>query len=411
MRFHSSCLFDTGQSLLVEFGLCASIRLVFFDTGQSLLVDFCLCAPTRLVFFTLVSRCWWTLTCALPLVLSFSHWSMCASIRLVFFDTGQSLLEDFCLCAPTRLVFFTLVSRCWWTLTCALPLVLSFSHWSMCASIRLVFFDTGQSLLVDFCLCAPTRLVFFTLVNRCWWTLTCALPLVLSFSHWSMCASIRLLFFDTGQSLLVDFCLCAPTRLVFFTLVSRCWWTLTCALPLVLSFSHWSMCASIRLVFFDTGQSLLVDFCLCAPTRLVFFTLVSRCWWTLTCALPLVLSFSHWSMCASIRLVFIDTGQSLLVDFCLCAPTRLVFFTLVNRCWWTLTCALPLVLSFSHWSMCASIRLVFFDTGQSLLVDFCLCAPTRLVFLTLVSRCWWTFACALPLVLSFSHWSAAVGGL
>ena len=50
MRFHSSCLFDTGQSLLVDFDLCA---------------------PTRLVFFTLVSHCWWTLACALPLVLSF----------------------------------------------------------------------------------------------------------------------------------------------------------------------------------------------------------------------------------------------------------------------------------------------------------------------------------------------------
>ena len=65
MRFHSSCLFDAGQSLLVDFGLCASTRLVFFDTGQSLLGDFGLCAPTRLVFF----------------------------------DTGQSLLVDFCLCA------------------------------------------------------------------------------------------------------------------------------------------------------------------------------------------------------------------------------------------------------------------------------------------------------------------------
>ena len=40
-------------------------------------------------------------------------------------------------------------------------------------------------------------------------------------------------------------------------------------------------------------------------------------------------------------------------------------------------------------------------TGLSLLVDFDLCAPTRLVFLTLVSICWWTLACALPLVLSF----------
>ena len=51
MRFHSSCLFHTGQSMLVDFGLCTSTRLVFFDTGQSLLVDFGLCAPTRFVFF------------------------------------------------------------------------------------------------------------------------------------------------------------------------------------------------------------------------------------------------------------------------------------------------------------------------------------------------------------------------
>ena len=66
MRFHSSCLFfDTGQSLLVDFGLCAPTRVVFFDIGQSLLVDFDLRAPTRLVFLTLISRCWWTLTFAL----------------------------------------------------------------------------------------------------------------------------------------------------------------------------------------------------------------------------------------------------------------------------------------------------------------------------------------------------------
>ena len=51
MCYHSSCLFDTGQSLLVDFAFCTSTRLVFFDTGQSLLVDFGLCAPTRLVFF------------------------------------------------------------------------------------------------------------------------------------------------------------------------------------------------------------------------------------------------------------------------------------------------------------------------------------------------------------------------
>ena len=137
MRFHSSCLFHTGQPLLVDFGFCAPTRLVFFDTGQSLLVDFDLCAPTRLAFITLVSHCWWNLACALPLVLSF------------FFNIGPSLLADFGVCAPTRLFFF----------------------------------DTGQSLLVDFCLCASTRLVFFTLVSRCWRGLTWALPLALSFSH------------------------------------------------------------------------------------------------------------------------------------------------------------------------------------------------------------------------------------
>ena len=55
MRSHSSCLFDIGQSLLVD----------FFDIGQSLLVEFGLCAPTSLVFLIVVSYCWWTLTCAL----------------------------------------------------------------------------------------------------------------------------------------------------------------------------------------------------------------------------------------------------------------------------------------------------------------------------------------------------------
>ena len=57
MLSHSSCLFDTGQSLLVDFGLCASTRFVFFDIGHLLLVDFDLCAPTRLVFLVLVSHC------------------------------------------------------------------------------------------------------------------------------------------------------------------------------------------------------------------------------------------------------------------------------------------------------------------------------------------------------------------
>ena len=44
--------------------------------------------------------------------------------------------------------------------------------------------------------------------------------------------------------------------------------------------------------FFDIGHPLMVDFNLCAPTRLVFF----------------------------------DIGHLLLLDFDLCAPTHLVFF-------------------------------------------------------------------------------------
>ena len=76
MRSHSSCLFDIGQSMLVDFGLYAPNRLVFFDIsclfdiGQSLLVEFDLRVLTRLFFLSLVSHCWWTLVCALPLVLS-----------------------------------------------------------------------------------------------------------------------------------------------------------------------------------------------------------------------------------------------------------------------------------------------------------------------------------------------------
>ena len=150
MCSHSSFLFDTGQSLLVDFDLCAPTRLVFFDIGLSLLMNFGMCSPTRLFFLTLVSCCWWTLTCALPLVLSFSHWSVAVGglwLASCLFHTGHSLLVDFGLCASTRLVFFTLICRCWWSLACALPFVLS----------------------------------FLTLVSRCWWTLACALPLVLSF--------------------------------------------------------------------------------------------------------------------------------------------------------------------------------------------------------------------------------------
>ena len=96
MRSHSSFFFDIGQSLLVDFGLYDPTRLVFFDIGHLLLVDF----------------------------------DLCASTRLVFFDIGHLLLVDFDLCASTCLVFLTLASHCWWTLTSALPLVLSFSHWS-----------------------------------------------------------------------------------------------------------------------------------------------------------------------------------------------------------------------------------------------------------------------------------------
>ena len=69
MPSHSYCLFDIGQSLLVDFDMCAATGLVFFDIGQSLLVDFDLSAPTRLDFMTLVSHCWWTLTCVLPFIL------------------------------------------------------------------------------------------------------------------------------------------------------------------------------------------------------------------------------------------------------------------------------------------------------------------------------------------------------
>ena len=95
MRSHSSCLFDIGHLLFVDFDLCA---------------------PTRLIFLVLVSHYWWTLACAFPFVLS-------------LFDIGHLLLVDFDLCASTCLVILTLISNWLWTLTCALPLALSFSHW------------------------------------------------------------------------------------------------------------------------------------------------------------------------------------------------------------------------------------------------------------------------------------------
>ena len=94
MRSRSSYLFDIGQSLLVDFhSFVCSHSACRFDIGQSLLVDF--------------------------------HSFVCSHSSCLF-DISQSLLVDFDLCAPTRLVFLTLVSYCWWTLACALPLVLSF---------------------------------------------------------------------------------------------------------------------------------------------------------------------------------------------------------------------------------------------------------------------------------------------
>ena len=79
-------------------------------------------------------------------------WLVRSHSSCLFFYIGQSMLVEFDLCVPTRLIFF----------------------------------DIGQSLLAGFDLCAPTRLVFLTLVNRCWWTLACALQLVFSFLHWSV---------------------------------------------------------------------------------------------------------------------------------------------------------------------------------------------------------------------------------
>ena len=82
MRSHSFYLFDIGQSLLLDFGSLvrshSSYSSCRFHTGQSLLVDFS------------------SLVC--------SH----SSCR---FDIGQLLLVDFDLCAPTRLVFLTLVDQ------------------------------------------------------------------------------------------------------------------------------------------------------------------------------------------------------------------------------------------------------------------------------------------------------------
>ena len=71
MGSHFSYLFDIGQPLLADFDLCVPTSLVYFDIRHLLLVDFDLGAPTRLVFLVLVSHCWWTLSCALPFVLSF----------------------------------------------------------------------------------------------------------------------------------------------------------------------------------------------------------------------------------------------------------------------------------------------------------------------------------------------------
>ena len=96
MHSHSSYLFGIGQSLLVDFGLYAPNRLVFFD-----------------------------MSCLFDSVNVGGLWLL-RSLSSCLFDFGQSLLVDFDLCAPTRLIFLTLVSHCCRTLTCALPLILSF---------------------------------------------------------------------------------------------------------------------------------------------------------------------------------------------------------------------------------------------------------------------------------------------
>ena len=92
-------------------------------------------------------------------------------------------------------------------------------------SHRSCLFDIGQSLLVDIDLCAPTGLVFLTLVSHCWWTLTCALPLVLTFWYWSVTVGGLLLvrshsscLFDIGQPLLVGFNFCRANNYVMIGL-------------------------------------------------------------------------------------------------------------------------------------------------------------------------------------------------
>ena len=161
MRSHSSCLFHTGQSLLVDFDLCASTRLVFFFyTGQSWWTLAC-ALPLVLYFLTLVSRCWWTLTCALPLVLS----------------------------------VLTLVSRCWRTFGCAFPLVLSFltlisrclHHTILCCSylqphpdslhiasiIQSFVFPTSSHTLTPYTLPPPYYPLLFLPPTTSWLLLHC----------------------------------------------------------------------------------------------------------------------------------------------------------------------------------------------------------------------------------------------
>ena len=472
MQSHSSYLFGIGQSLLVDFGLYAPKTSCLF---------------WHVLSFWL-SHCLWTLACAVRLVLSFLLWSVTVGGLWLarfhsscLFFTGQPLLVDIDLCSPTRLVFLTLITYYWWTLTCALPLVLSFWHWSITVgglwlvrfqglwlgrSHSSCLFDIGQPLLVDIDLCAPIRLVFFDIGQPLFCGLWLARfhssclfdigqPLMVDinfcapthrvFFHWSVIVgglwhvrSPSFCLFDIGQSLLVNLDLCAHTRLVFLTLVSHCWWTLTCAFPLVLYFWYWSVTVgglwlershssclfwhwtpiigglwlvrSHSSYLFCIGQSLFVDFGLYAPSRLVFFDMSCLFYSVTVGGLWLVRSQNILSFLTC--LVFLI--ESLFVDFGLCCPSRLVFLTLVSHCWWTLTCALPLVLSW-HWSAtvgglwlvpCHSSCL--FEIGQSLLVDFYFCVTTRLVFLTSVSHCWWTLTCTLPLVLSFWYWSVTV---
>ena len=538
VRSNSSYLFGIGQSMLVDFGLYAPNRLVFFDMsclfhiGQSLLVDFDLRVSTHLVFLSLVSHCWWTLVCALPLVLSLWHWSatvgrlwLVRSHSSCLFDIGQSLLVDFDLCVPNRLVFVmtrlnntstpvylgvhldrtvsfkTHIQKTEMKVNARNNIIckLANSKWgcrastlrSSCLALcysaaeyacpvweRSTHASKLNAALHDCCRIisgclkpanvdsvhllagiAPPQIrrTVASRMERSWLTTDIRHQLFnhmpaasrlksrKSFMHtmtpldsspsitriqmwnskiadipasnkmgleaaeslpagsdqaWLCWRSLNRLrrrwgYIDDTQSLN---CNCGELQTMAHLLCCRILDEACTAEDLVTVIERAKACArkwqhivwrtrkkkKTRLVFFDIDHLLLVDFALCAPTRLIFLVLVNQCWWTLACTLPIVLSFL----------------------------TCLVFFILVSHCWWTLICAFPLILSFCHWSATVgghwfvrSHSSYLYDIGQPLLADFDLCVPTHLVFLILVSHCWWTLTCAFPLVLSYWHWT------